>query len=80
MKNIESFSKFVKRVNEEGNAYMFWQNLETMKHAIEEMLVMDKAEVEALLENGHGWAIDHIATSADDVEEVYHFIEASLKK
>jgi hypothetical protein len=38
---------------------------------------MDKSKVEELLSNGHGWALDHLATSADDVEEVYHFIDAN---
>ena len=30
-----------------------------------------------LLNNGHAWAVDHIATSADDVEEVYHCLTSS---
>lgn len=63
---------------EESNNYMFWQNLKTMVHAASELLNMDYNQVDALLSDGHGWALDHIATSADDVEEVYHFIEGSL--
>ena len=61
----------------ESNNYMFWQNLETIKHAAEEMLAMDRHEVDEILSNGHGWALDHLATSADDVEEVYHFLEGN---
>ena len=57
-----------------SNNYMFFENLKTLKHAIDEMLAMDKAKVDQILENGHGWAIDHISTSTDDVEEVYHFL------
>jgi hypothetical protein len=74
MKKIKLYEDF----DGEGGTgeYMFWQNLETMKHAIEEMLKMDRSEVEALLKNGHAWAVDHIATSSDDVEEVYHFLSA----
>ena len=60
--------------NHESNNYMFFQNLKTLKHAIDEMLKMDKSKVDQILEDGHGWAIDHIATSTDDVEEVYHFL------
>ena len=62
----------------ESNNYMFWQNLKTLVHAGSELLNMDNNKVDALLSDGHGWALDHIATSADDVEEVYHFIEGSL--
>jgi hypothetical protein len=63
---------------EESNNYMFWQNLKTMVHAASELLNMDYNQVDALLSDGHGWALDHIATSADDVEEVYHFVEGRL--
>lgn len=65
--------------NHEGqsNNYMFWQNLETIKHAAEEILAMDRDEVDNTLSNGHGWALDHLATSADDMEEVYHFLEGN---
>lgn len=61
----------------ESNNYMFWQNLETIKHSVEEILNMDRNEVNEILSNGHGWAIDHVSTSADDIEEVYHFLENS---
>lgn len=69
------------RINEnhgESNNYMFWQNLKTLVHAGSELLKMECDQVDTLLSDGHGWALDHIATSADDVEEVYHFIEGSL--
>jgi hypothetical protein len=67
-------------VNEgESNNYMFWQNLKTIHHAAGELLGMDQAKVDALIVNGHAWAVDHIATSSDDIEEVYHFMEANLK-
>jgi hypothetical protein len=38
------------------------------------MLEMDESEVDAILSNGHNWAVDHIATSKDDVEEVFNFL------
>jgi len=56
--------------------YMFFQNLKTIHHAVSELLEMDVTKVDQLLGDGHAWAVDHIATSADDVEEVYHFIES----
>jgi len=54
--------------------YMFWQNLRTIKKSVDDILSMDKNMVDEILNDGHDWAIDHISTSADDVEEVYHFI------
>jgi hypothetical protein len=60
------------------NNYMFFQNLKTIQHAVTELLNMDPAHVDKLLSNGHAWAVDHITTSADDVEEVYHFITTAM--
>jgi hypothetical protein len=74
----EAKFKHINEMKEGSNNYMFWQNLKTMVHAASELLNMDCDQVDALLSDGHGWALDHIATSADDVEEVYHFIEGRL--
>lgn len=41
---------------------------------VDAMLQMDPAQVDQMLSNGHGWAVDHIATSKDDVEEVGGFL------
>ena len=54
--------------------YMFFGNLKTIKRLVDEMLEMDEAEVDSMLTNGHNWALDHIATSKDDVEEVFNFL------
>jgi hypothetical protein len=74
----EAKFKHINEMKEGSNNYMFWQNLKTMVHAASELLNMDCDQVDALLSDGHGWALDHIATSADDVEEVYHFVEGRL--
>lgn len=58
----------------ETSNYMFFGNLKTIKRLVDEMLEMDEAEVDAMLLNGHNWAVDHIATSKDDVEEVFNFL------
>ena len=90
MKNIKFFEEFEStdfsqgeiHENHEGhelNNYMFFQNLHTLKNAIDEMLELDPHEVDQILTNGHGWALDHIATSVDDVEEVYHFMANSIE-
>ena len=57
--------------------YMFFQNLQTIKAAVDSILQMDSTEVDRMLSQGHGWAVDHIATSKDDVEEVAGFLTNS---
>jgi len=64
--------------DKESQNYMFFQNLKTIHHAISELLEMDPAQVDAMLSDGHAWAVDHITTSADDVEEVYHFLTGAM--
>lgn len=60
--------------HQETNNYMFFGNLKTIKRLVDEMLEMDEAKVDSILSNGHNWALDHIATSKDDVEEVFNFL------
>lgn len=54
--------------------YMFFGNLETMKRHIEDLLRMDRKKVDMVLRDGHNWAIDHIVSSKDDIEEVFNFL------
>ena len=90
MKNIKFFEEFGSNdfpqgeihENHEGHEldnYMFFQNLHTLKNAVDELMELDPHEVDQILTNGHGWALDHIATSVDDVEEVYHFMANSIE-
>jgi hypothetical protein len=68
------------QVEEEGdNNYMFWQNIKTIYDACGELLAMNKSKIDDMVANGHAWAVDHIATSCDDIEEVYHFFEANIE-
>jgi uncharacterized protein YerC len=65
-----------KTLNENKDNYMFFQNLKTIRDAVDEMLSLDPAMVDMVLSDGHDWANDHIATSKDDVEEVYNFLKS----
>lgn len=56
---------------------MFFNNLTTIKRLVDDMLEMDEKEVDDMLTNGHNWALDHMATSKDDVEEVYNFLRGN---
>jgi hypothetical protein len=64
--------KAIKEHSEEEN-YMFFSNLETIKRLVDELLKMDRAEIDTMLKE-HDWASDHITSSKDDIEEVFDFI------
>ena len=59
--------------------YMFFQNLSTVKHYLEEIMSMDKTKVDALLSAGHDWAIDHLSTSTDDLAEVTNWLRGEME-
>ena len=67
-------SELKRIINEELGRYMFFENLKIIKNAVDEMLKLDDKMVDGILASGHDWAADHIATSKDDVEEVYNFL------
>ena len=64
----------------ETENYMFFGNLETLKRLIEIMLKMDQSKVDQVLKDGHSWAVDHVATSKDDIEEVANFLIGEMDK
>ena len=90
MERIVSFDDFKKKASEiaeddhmEGGSekqhYMFFQNLASIKHYIDEIMKMSPDEVDNLLKNGHDWAADHIATSKDDIQEVAEWIRNEME-
>ncbi len=60
--------------------YMFFSNLKTIRDAADMILTMDKQYIDSILDDGHAWASDHIATSKDDVEEVANWIKNYSEK
>ncbi len=66
--------KLKKNIKEDLDSYMFFQNLKTIKTAVDAMLETDFRLIDNILNDGHNWAEDHIATSKDDIEEVYNFL------
>lgn len=59
--------------NQGTQNYMFFGNLQTIKRLVDKMLQMDESELDNILKE-HNWALDHIATSKDDIEEVFNFL------
>lgn len=64
----------LKEGHNEMENYMFFQNVKSINDATSQILQMDPGYVDSILSDGHQWAVDHIATSADDVSEVASFL------
>ena len=75
--HVESTEK----TNEDGEKqyYMFFQNLASIKHYIDEISKMSPDDVDALLKSGHDWAADHLATSKDDIQEVAEWLRGEME-
>jgi hypothetical protein len=80
MKNLitQKLHEMVEENHNELQNYMFFNNLKTLHDAIGELLEMNPQQVDQILSDGHNWALDHMATATDDIEEVYHFLNATM--
>jgi len=70
-----SYSSQFENEDKELHNYMFFQHLMTIRDAIDDLIKMDRSTVDQILQDGHAWAVDHITTSVDDIDEVYHFLK-----
>ena len=71
----EQYEKLSKILSEQEDRYMFFSNLEQIRDQASELLKYDKNQVEELLDNGHDWAQDHIASSTESIDQVYDFMK-----
>jgi len=72
-------NKLVKKiVNEKDYGkvqnYMFFSNLEQMVRQAQLLLELDPMQVEKILQGGHDWADDHIATAKENLDQVFDFL------
>ncbi len=58
----------------EGSRYMFFSNLEQIKNQAEQLLALDHGKIEAMLNSGHDWAADHVATAKETLDHAFDFI------
>jgi hypothetical protein len=70
----------VENAEEGGSRYMFFSNLELIKHHVEEMMAMDPSKIESILENGHDWAADHMATAKESIDQVFDFLTGEAEE
>lgn len=66
--------------SEKPESYMFFGNLQTIKRAVDALLEMDPHMIDGILNDGHDWAADHIASSKDDIQEVADFLINKMGK
>ena len=69
-------SRIVKKVlrEQEHANYMFFSNLEQIHRQMGILLEKDPEMIHSILENGHDWAQDHIATSKESIDQVFDFL------
>jgi hypothetical protein len=75
-------SNLIKRVLEEqqNERYMFFSNLEQIRRQMDILLNMDPQMIENVLDNGHDWAQDHIATAKEAIDQVFDFFMNEEKR
>ena len=59
--------------------YMFFANLENIKKMAEEILSMDKHQIDEMLTNEHDWATDHVSAAKEDLEHVHDWLNSQVK-
>jgi hypothetical protein len=57
--------------------YMFFNSLKNIKKMVDSMIKLDPNKLDSLLSD-HDWASNHIATSNDDITEVFQFMLSNL--
>ena len=72
-------SKLIQKVlnethEEHTDRYMFFSNLEQIHRQTGILLEQDKEKLHNILENGHDWAQDHIATAKESIDQVFDFL------
>jgi hypothetical protein len=65
---------------QKNNRYMFFSNLEQIHRQTGLLLERSEEEIYQILENGHDWAQDHIATAKESMDQVFDFLMNESKK
>jgi hypothetical protein len=76
---IDMIKKSIKEQDVKNDRYMFFSNLEQIHRQTGMMLEMEENELYEILENGHDWAQDHIATSKESIDQVFDFFMNETK-
>ena len=66
--------------NDMTDRYMFFSNLEQIHRQTGLLLEQNKEEIHDILEGGHDWAQDHIATAKESIDQVFDFLMNETKR
>lgn len=67
--------EITERIDEQKtDRYMFFSNLEQIHRQTGLLLEKDPQMISDVLENGHDWAQDHIATAKESIDQVFDFL------
>ena len=77
--NQEQFNKLNGILKEGMDRYMFFSNLEQIRTQANELLKYNRNDIEQLLDDGHDWAQDHIASSTESIDQVYDFMKNNFE-
>jgi len=58
----------------ETDRYMFFGNIQQIHRQMGILLEKDPEMISKILDNGHDWAQDHIATAKESIDQVFDFI------
>ena len=72
-------SKVLQEAKHENDRYMFFSNLEQIKRQADMLLEMDKDILHSILENGHDWAQDHVASAKENMDQIFDFFMNEIK-
>ncbi len=74
-------TELVKKIMSEQDSerYMFFSNLEQIHRQTGLLLELNKNTVESILDGGHDWAQDHVATAKESIDQVFDFMMNETK-
>ena len=78
----KDLARLVKKVVNEQHTdrYMFFSNLQQIHRQTGILLERNQEEIHQVLENGHDWAQDHIATAKESIDQVFDFFNERRKR
>lgn len=77
----EGFQSSAMNENEKNSKrYMFRSNLEQMCRQAELLMKEDDKTIDSILDDGHDWAADHVATAKESLDQVFDFMMNMLNK
>lgn len=68
-------------VGEENETnYMFFSNIKRISELTRMISKMDSSKIDSMLNDGHDWAEDHVATAKEKIEQVFDFLKGQNLK